>query len=163
MPLLCHPFSPQRLPQISQKEVSASLSAVVLGLELRSSHLGNPRGCEESWDLRLQSWEAAPPMPSPNLLPPCPGRPQMQGLVRHEELPGGLRRGLGARPLWGIWLLNLPDDQAHRIPSGPWAEQTMTESPASHPSLVALTSFSCSGDRHGSHLLGLQSKLQTLA
>lgn len=56
----------------------------------------------------------------------------MQGLVRHEELPGGLGCGLGARPLWGI--LNLPDDQTHRIPNGDGRSERGPGSPAFIPS-----------------------------
>lgn len=115
MPLLCHPFSPQRLPQISQ-EVSASLSAVVLGLEPEAPTWGILEGVRELGSKAPVLGGQPHPCQAPTSYLLVQGGLQMQGLVRHEELPGGLRRGLGARPLWGI--LNLPDDQAHRIPSG---------------------------------------------
>lgn len=58
----------------------------------------------------------------------------MQGLVRHEELPGGLSCGLWARPLWCI--LNFSDDQTHRVPNREASERVPSAVPASPTSLL---------------------------
>ena len=89
---------------------------MVLGLEPEAPTQGTPEAVRELRSKAPALGGQPYPCQAPTSYLLVQGGLQMQGLVRHEELPGGLGRGLGARPLWGI--LNLPDDQAHRIPSG---------------------------------------------
>lgn len=86
-------------------------------------------GC---WDKSVSAEKAANAhWPADTMIPPVPGQTpphlfteasfQVQGLVGHEEVPGGLCTRLGSQLLWSI--LHLTDQQTCRVPG---KQQTIT-------------------------------------